>query len=90
MQKFSSNVVEKILNYITPEMKKKNYFDFFNPTKIMGFLKNKYGSFVLQKIIKTMSQQERIEMKSYLSSKITVTSTKEKNRLNNFLEILDS
>lgn len=56
----------------------------------MGFLKNKYGSFVLQKIIKIMTLQERIEMKNYLPSKITTTSTKEKNRLNNFLEILHS
>lgn len=90
MQKFSSNVVEKILEFLNSEMKKKIIGDLFNPTKIMGFLKNKYGSFVLQKIIKIMTEQERIEMKSFLASKITVTSTKEKNRLNNFLEILHS
>jgi len=56
----------------------------------MGFLKNKYGSFVLQKIIKIMTVQERIEMKTYLASKITTTSTNDKNRLNNILEILHS
>ena len=71
-------------------MKKKIIKELFNPTKLMGFLKNKYGSFVLQKLIKLMTMEERIEMKNYLSSKITVTSTKEKNRLNTFLEILHS
>lgn len=69
-------------------MKKKIIKELFNPTKLMGFLKNKYGSFVLQKLIKLMTIEERIEMKNYLSSKITVTSTKEKNRLNTFLETL--
>lgn len=71
-------------------MKRKIISDLFDPTKLMGSLKNKYGSFVLQKIIKIMNAQERIEMKYYLSSKITTTSTKEKSKLNNFLEILNS
>ena len=56
----------------------------------MGFLKNKYGSFVLQKTIKLMNNEERLAMKNNLLNKITITSTKEKNRLNNFLEILHS
>jgi len=56
----------------------------------MGLLKNKYGSFVLKKLIKLMSVKERIETGTYIASKITTTSTKEKQRLNNFLEILHS
>ena len=71
-------------------MKKKIITDLFNPTKLMGLLKNKYGSFVLKKLIKLMSVKERIETGTYIASKITTTSTKEKQRLNNFLEILHS
>jgi hypothetical protein len=71
-------------------MKKKVINELFNPTKLMGFIKNKYGSFVLHRIIKLMTEEERIDMKAFLSNKITITSTKEKTRLNNFLEILHS
>lgn len=71
-------------------MKKKVINELFNPTKLIGFLKNKYGSFVLQKLIKLMDIEERKEMKLYITSKITITSSKEKTRLNNFLEILYS
>lgn len=62
--------------------------DLFNPTKLLGLLKNKYGSFVLQKAINFMTTKEREEMLNFLNSKINVTSIKEKNRINIFLELL--
>ncbi len=71
-------------------MKNKIIAELFNPTKVMGFLKNKYGSFVLQKLSQIMTVQERIDIKIHLVSKIKTTSTKEKNKLSSFLEIIYS
>lgn len=62
--------------------------DIFNPVKLLGLLKNKYGTFVLHKAMNFLSQQEREDMKSFLISKINITSSKEKSRLNTFLDEL--
>ncbi len=61
--------------------------DIFNPFKLLGLLKNKYGSFVLQKAINFMNKNEKEEMKNYLVSKTNITSQKEKTRFNSFLEL---
>lgn len=62
--------------------------ELFNAAKLLGLLKNKYGSFVLQKAMNYMSATERKDMKAHLLSKINVTSSKEKSRINGFLELL--
>ena len=56
-----------------------------NPIKIPALLKNKYGNFVLQKAVNYLTPEEKVETKKYLQSKINLTSTKEKSRINNFL-----
>jgi hypothetical protein len=68
-------------------MRKQMINDILNPSKILGLLKNKYGSFVLQKAVNYLSCKEKEEMKNYLCSKISVTSVKEKSRINSFLEL---
>lgn len=64
--------------------------DLMHPGKIVGLLKNKYGSFVLQKAVNYLTPEERLETKLYLQSKINVTSSKEKSRVNVFFELLSS
>ena len=96
IQKFSSNVVEKLIECINKEnlktyslINRKRIIDeFFNPLKIIGLIKNKYGVFVMQKIVKIMSREEKNEVRSFLKEKIAITSAKEKTYLNSFLEFL--
>jgi hypothetical protein len=88
MQKYSSNVVEKCLEIADNEIRRKMIDDIFNPGKLLGLLKNKYGSFVLQKAVNYLSPEAREEMKIHLQSRLNVTSTKEKSRINAFFESL--
>jgi hypothetical protein len=62
--------------------------ELFHPGKLLGLLKNKYGSFVLQKSINHLTKEEKEEKKLFIESKVNVTSQKEKNRINSFLELL--
>ncbi len=62
--------------------------ELFNTTKISSLLKNKYGNFVLQKAIQVMNNDEKKEVKDILAKKISLTSNKEKVRLNSLLEII--
>jgi hypothetical protein len=64
------------------------YKELFNFAKIGSLLKNKYGNFVIQKAIKTMTGNERVEIKEELMKKVNVTSSKEKSRMNSLLELL--
>jgi hypothetical protein len=64
------------------------YKELFNFGKISSLIKNKYGNFVIQKAIKTMSSEERHTLRDDLSKKVNVTSSKEKARMNALLEIL--
>ena len=86
MQKYSSNVVEKILELAEKDFKKQLIDDIMNPGKIPGLLKNKYGSFVLQKAVNYLTAVEKEEVRVYLQTKINLTSSKEKARLNSFFE----
>ena len=61
-----------------------------NPSKLLGMLKNKYGAIVLNRAIKYLSIEERTEKKQFIFNKINVTSSKEKTRVNEFLESLVS
>jgi hypothetical protein len=62
--------------------------ELFNASKISSLLKNKYGNFVLQKAIQVMSRDEKKEIKDYLAKRISLTSNKEKARLNSLIEII--
>ena len=52
-------------------------------------MKNKYGSFVLQKVISVMEQKDKIEIKEYLLKKMEILSHKEKSRIKSLVEMLD-
>jgi hypothetical protein len=62
--------------------------DLFIPNKLSTLLKNKFGSFVLQKAINFMSSKDKEEVRNTIVNKIDISSTKEKNRINSFLNLL--
>ncbi len=88
MQKFSSNVVEKCFDVVDPSIRIVMINELFNTAKISSLLKNKYGNFVLQKAIQIMSVDEKRDIRDLLSKKISLTSNKEKVRLNSLLKII--
>ena len=63
--------------------------DIMNPGKLLSLLKNKYGTFVLQKAISYLSAPEKEKIKNFLQNKINVTSSNEKVRVNAFFEMLN-
>jgi len=88
MQKFSSNVVEKSLDIVDSDMRKKMIKELFNATKIASLLKNKFGSFVIQKAIEIMSKEEKYEIRDYLNKKLSITSKQERSRLIGLIDLL--
>jgi len=62
--------------------------DLFNSTKIASLIKNKFGMYVLQKAIDTMSVEEKSEIKEHLTQKINLTSKQEKSRLVSLIDLL--
>lgn len=70
------------------DMRKSMIYDLMHPGKLLGLLKNKYGSFVLQKACGYLNSVQKEEMKVFLESKINVTSSKEKTRVNAFFDML--
>lgn len=62
--------------------------ELFNVSKIASLLKNKFGTYVLQKAIDIMNPQEKTEIKEYLIKKINTTSKQEKTRLNALLDLM--
>ena len=84
MQKYSSNVSEKIIELIDENNIDYVYKKLFDENVLLNILKNKYGRFVLQKTVKIMNKGKKEEIKNNLL-KINLNSNKEKNRLKSFL-----
>lgn len=63
--------------------------ELFSPFKFPNLIKNKYGGFVIQKAVLFMSSNEKQETKKLINSKLDVTSSKERTRLESFLKLLD-
>lgn len=89
IQKFSSNVSEKVIEYV-PQCKRNALFnELFNPIHLKSIIKSKYGQYVLKKAVKSMFSQEKEEMKVLLGQ-FKLSSNKEKNVLKSFLSCLPS
>ena len=95
IQKFSSNVSEKILTLINESNKYENEknmisYQLFFTDQIMNVLKNKYGRYVLQKAVKILSENEREKVYNHLlNMKMDNFSLKEKIKYNNFIACFD-
>ena len=87
-QKFSSNVVEKIIELIDDKNKISYIKNLFYGNKLLTILKNKYGRFVLQKAIKHVEDPMRGEIKNRIGN-LEPSNAKEKNRIKAFLSCLE-
>lgn len=61
--------------------------EIFNTNKLITLTKNKYGTFVIHKFIKTMTREEKFEIKTFLINKLTTCSSKDKGKLNNLISL---
>ena len=83
-QKFSSNVSEKIIEYLDEKNLRLLIHELFYTNKVMNILKNKYGRYVLQKAVKALNKNQRDELSFYLSN-LNITNNKDRNKLKNFI-----
>lgn len=74
IQKFSSNVSEKIIDYLPNDKRKELIKELFVPNKLMAILKNKYGRFVLKKVSKSLTNEEKEELKPVIEKFSSLTS----------------
>ena len=88
IQKYSSNVSEKIIELLDENKKALCFKQLFFNSKILVVIKNKYGRYVLQKAIKMMNDRQKCEIKNKLVN-LDVSSMKEKNRIKFFLSFLE-
>ena len=88
IQKYSSNVAEKIIELIDEDGKKKIKSELLYNVKIISILKNKYGKYVLQKVIQKMEIQEKQELSTFLNN-INTNSQKEKNKIKAFISTFE-
>ena len=84
IQKFSSNVSEKLIELVDDYKKIVIFNKLFKERELLSLLKNKYGRFVLQKAVKIMQKDKKDEIKNILLH-INLSSQKESNHLKEFL-----
>ena len=84
VQKFSSNVSEKLIELVDDYKKEIIFNKLFKEKVLLSLLNNKYGRFVLQKAVKIMQKDKKDEIKNLLLH-INLSSQKESNHLKSFL-----
>ena len=89
-QKFSSNVIEKSMEFFDKENRDKliNNLCFCDDT--ISLIKNKYGHFVFNHAINYMSEDTKIKFKKKLENDILNLSSKEKAKIRKFINNLES
>ncbi len=84
LQKYSSNVTEKIIGLLNEEQINSLINELFYSNKIMNFLKNKYGKYVVKKIIPILNDKQKEDISNFLSN-LKVSNSKDRNKLKNFI-----
>lgn len=80
IQKYSTNIIEKILPKLSTEKKEKLIIELFNPNRFHTLISNKISKYVLMKLIKIMNQEEREAVQKELIDNIKDTSGKGKKK----------
>ena len=91
VQKYSSNVSEKIIELL--DFKKQNLLinDLFFSNKFINILRNKYGKYVIQKAIKSLNNNQKDDIYNYLIDlKFDPQYGKDKMKIQNILGYFDN
>ena len=93
IQKYSSNIIDKLINYFSKESRNDLFSllkqSLFNINKIKGVYNNKYGKFILIKVTNLMNSKEREEFKLSLLEREKEANIKDKKRIEIIMEILN-
>lgn len=90
IQKFSSNVIEKLIEYLDESRKRELFSKMFSSATVLRLLKMRYGKYVLQKAIKCMCIKQKNDFKKALLLAAANSATKESNKLESFIFYFDS
>ena len=91
IQKYSSNVIEKIIDLL--DFKKLNLLihELFFSNTFINILKSKYGKYVIQKAIKSLNNNQKVEIYNYLNDlKFDPQYGKYKMKIKNILGYFDN
>ena len=89
-QKFSSNVVEKSIEFFDKKNRDKLIYNLCFCDEAVSLIKNKYGHFVFNRAINYMSADVKIKLKQKLENDIVNLSSKEKSKIRKYLNSLEA
>ena len=87
-QRYASNVIEKCFEIFDDKNKKRMIINICINGDILTIIKNQYGHYVLNKIIKYIDEDTKIEIENILNKKIPEMNKKEKSKTKKFISLL--
>ena len=87
-QRYASNVIEKCFEIFDAKNRKRLIRSICLVGNILDVIKNQYGHYVLNKTIKYISEDIKIEIENLLNNKMAEMNKKEKSKSKKFISIL--
>ena len=87
-QRYASNVIEKCFSIFDDEKRKRMIINICLGVDILTIIKNQYGHYVLNKIIKYIDEDIKIEIENILNKKMPEMNKKEKSKTKKFISVL--
>jgi pumilio RNA-binding family len=87
-QRYASNVIEKCFEIFDEKSRKRMIINICLGGDILTIIKNQYGHYVLNKIIKYIDENIKIQIENILNKKMIEMNKKEKSKTKKFISIL--
>ena len=87
-QRYASNVIEKCFEIFDDKKRKRMMINICLGGDILNIIKNQYGHYVLNKIIKYIDEDIKIEIENILNNKMSEMSKTEKSKSKKFISLL--
>ena len=87
-QRYASNVIEKCFSIFDDKNRKRMIINICLGGDILAIIKNQYGHYVLNKIIKYIDEDIKIEIENILNKKMPEMNKKEKSKTKKFISVL--
>ena len=87
-QRYASNVIEKCFEIFDDKKRKKILINICLGGDILNIIKNQYGHYVLNKTIKYIDEDMKIQIENILNNKMQEMSKKEKSKSKKFISLL--
>ena len=87
-QRYASNVIEKCFSIFDDKNRKRMIINICLGGDMLTIIKNQYGHYVLNKIIKYIDEDIKIEIENILNKKMPEMNKKEKSKTKKFISVL--